>query len=161
MRRKESRLQGPRITAWGSNSYGQTNVPAGLSNIVAVSAGALHSLALKRDGTVVGWGLNASGQTTIPSGQRRVFSINGGQHSSVAIVQGLEITAVRWTNGKLELRFPTFVGERYAVESSSDLAAGSWVALPCSDRTGNGGEAVYTDSRPGAGTAFYRVRLVP
>ena len=38
--------------------------PAGLSNVVAVAAGVGHSLALKKDGTVVAWGENKFGQAT-------------------------------------------------------------------------------------------------
>jgi hypothetical protein len=37
------------VVAWGWNNYGQCNVPAGLSNVVAVAAGGYHSLALKVD----------------------------------------------------------------------------------------------------------------
>jgi alpha-tubulin suppressor-like RCC1 family protein len=54
--------------AWGDNSYGQRNVPPGLSNVVAVAAGAYHSLALKADGTVVAWGDNTYGQRNVPAG---------------------------------------------------------------------------------------------
>jgi hypothetical protein len=36
------------VIAWGYNGYGQTNVPAGLTNVVAVSAGYSHSLAVSR-----------------------------------------------------------------------------------------------------------------
>ncbi|MCL5095995.1 MAG: RCC1 domain-containing protein [Candidatus Omnitrophica bacterium] len=43
------------VVAWGLNDYGQTNVPSGLSNVVAVAAGRTHSSALRSDGTVVGW----------------------------------------------------------------------------------------------------------
>ena len=39
-------------------------MPAGLSNVVAVSAGYGHSLALRRDGTVIGWGNNWLGGAT-------------------------------------------------------------------------------------------------
>ena len=48
----------PEVTAWGSNlayAWGdrdQTNVPSGLSNVVAIAAGADHSLALLRQPTV-------------------------------------------------------------------------------------------------------------
>jgi hypothetical protein len=44
------------VVAWGYNANGQTNVPAGLSNVTAIAAGAGHSMALKQDGTVAVWG---------------------------------------------------------------------------------------------------------
>ena len=45
------------VIAWGSNTYGQTNVPANLSNVTAIAAGAYHALALS-NGTVFAWGYN-------------------------------------------------------------------------------------------------------
>lgn len=42
--------------SWGSNLYGQTNVPAGLSNVISVAAGNTFSFALTRDGTLAQWG---------------------------------------------------------------------------------------------------------
>ena len=47
---------GGRVVAWGSDSYGQSTVPDGLSDVTAIAAGNAHSLALKSDGTVVAWG---------------------------------------------------------------------------------------------------------
>src|SRR5439155_2195795 len=41
------------VAAWGGNASGQTNVPPGLSNVVAMAAGGTHSLALNADGTVL------------------------------------------------------------------------------------------------------------
>jgi hypothetical protein len=38
--------------------------PTGLSNVIAVAAGVGHSLALKKDGTLVAWGGNKFGQAT-------------------------------------------------------------------------------------------------
>ena len=35
------------VTAWGNNDYGQTNVPDGLSGVIAISAGGYHNLALQ------------------------------------------------------------------------------------------------------------------
>jgi alpha-tubulin suppressor-like RCC1 family protein len=51
------------VRAWGENNYGElgngtstnSNVPvqvSGLTNVIAVSGGGYHSLALKNDGTV-------------------------------------------------------------------------------------------------------------
>ena len=56
------------VVAWGSNSAGESTVPAGLTGVVAVAAGEQHSLALKRDGTVVAWGYNSDGQAKVPPG---------------------------------------------------------------------------------------------
>jgi len=50
------------IVVWGASGDGQTNLPGGLTNVVAVSAGARHGLALKADGTVLAWGYNGDNQ---------------------------------------------------------------------------------------------------
>ena len=44
------------VTNWGNNTYGQCNLPAGLTNVVAIAAGGTYSLAATADGAVVGWG---------------------------------------------------------------------------------------------------------
>lgn len=50
------------VVAWGDNAYGQTNVPAGLSNVASVFAGGANngpiSGAVRSNGTVVAWGTN-------------------------------------------------------------------------------------------------------
>jgi alpha-tubulin suppressor-like RCC1 family protein len=58
---------GPEVVAWGDNDSGQTSVPSGLSNVVAIAAGSLHSLALTAKGRVVAWGSNGFNQTDVPS----------------------------------------------------------------------------------------------
>jgi trimeric autotransporter adhesin len=73
------------VVSWGYNLYGQTNTPAGATNVVAIAAGYDHSLALKADGTVIGWGNNASGQTNIPAGATNVVSIAAGSSHSLAL----------------------------------------------------------------------------
>ena len=73
------------MVAWGDNRYGQTNVPSGLTNVVAIASGGYHSLALKGDGTVVVWGWNALGQCNVPSGLTNVVAIAGGDSHSLAL----------------------------------------------------------------------------
>lgn len=53
------------VETWGSESvHRDATAPAELRDVLAVCAGANHTLALKRDGTVVGWGFNSFGQAT-------------------------------------------------------------------------------------------------
>jgi alpha-tubulin suppressor-like RCC1 family protein len=63
------------VVVWGSNNYGQTNVPARLTNVVAIANGGTFALALTANGSVVGWGDNDAGQTSIPTGLSSVTQI--------------------------------------------------------------------------------------
>lgn len=89
-------VTGQRVFSWGLNTSGQTNVPAGLSNSVAIAAGYSHSLALKNDGTIAAWGLNTSGQLTIPGTATNVLSIAAGVVYSLALKS--DGTVAAWGN---------------------------------------------------------------
>ncbi len=97
------------VFAWGYDFYGQlgddaalTNIPtpvliSGLSSVIAISAGADHSLALKSDNTVLAWGKDAFGQlgndaalTNIPTpvaviNATGIIAISAGGESSLAL----------------------------------------------------------------------------
>ncbi|RYG44317.1 hypothetical protein EON79_15130 [bacterium] len=55
-----------KVVAWGDNSYGQLNVPAGLVP-KQVAAGGNYAMALRTDGTVAVWGSDTSGKQNIPA----------------------------------------------------------------------------------------------
>ena len=82
-----------RVVAWGAGApgtsdypnYGQTTVPSGLSNVVAIAAGSFHSLALTAEGWVVAWGHNRFGQTTVPNWLSNVVGIAAGAYYSLAL----------------------------------------------------------------------------
>jgi len=73
------------VVAWGANFSGQTNVPAGLSNVVAVAAGREFNMALKNNGTIVAWGYNEQGQTSFPASLTNVVAIAGGGYHGLAL----------------------------------------------------------------------------
>ncbi len=86
------------VLGWGDNSWGypvgQSTVPAGLSNVVAIASGLYHNLALNADGTVVAWGFDGDGETTVPAGLSNVVAVAcGGYHSLSLKADG---TVVAW-----------------------------------------------------------------
>ncbi|HEX5688448.1 MAG TPA: hypothetical protein VFX76_00500, partial [Roseiflexaceae bacterium] len=55
------------VVGWGENNDGQINIPdSAKSEVIAISAGAYHNLALKSDGSVIAWGSNSGGQLNVP-----------------------------------------------------------------------------------------------
>jgi alpha-tubulin suppressor-like RCC1 family protein len=73
------------VVAWGDNDNGQTNVPPGLTAVVAIAGGGYHNLALQANGTVVAWGNNYFGQTDVPAGLTNVVAIAAGGSHSLAL----------------------------------------------------------------------------
>jgi hypothetical protein len=82
-----------RVVAWGDNSYLQTNVPAGLDNVIAISAGEFHNLALKSDGTVVAWGQSGAGDGSVPAGLSNVVAISAGYSHNLVLKRDGSVVA--------------------------------------------------------------------
>src|SRR5205814_4821394 len=92
------------VVAWGLDDLGQTDVPSGLSNVIAVAASAGHSLALKSGGKVAAWGGSggSNGKNDIPAGLTSVIGIADGLDHSLAIVASppqLLLSNPHWQNG--------------------------------------------------------------
>jgi hypothetical protein len=80
------------LAAWGNNSYGQTNCPAG-TNYSAITAGDFHSVAIRDDGTLVAWGWNQYSQTNCPKGHTYTALAAGYGHSLAILLDPfLDIT---------------------------------------------------------------------
>src|SRR5260221_13495890 len=72
---REVSAAGLPLTAWGYNFWGQSSVPPGLTNLIAMVAGYDHNVVVKSDGTVVAWGESQYGQTNVPPGLADVVAV--------------------------------------------------------------------------------------
>ncbi|MGA2750043.1 MAG: hypothetical protein ABSG59_14820 [Verrucomicrobiota bacterium] len=105
------------VNGWGDNTYGQTTIPAGLTNVVAIAAGYEHSLALKADGTVVAWGDNGYGDTDVPGGLTNVVAIAAGEIHSLALKA--DGTVVAWGDNSFgETTTPTSLSNVVAIAAA-------------------------------------------
>ncbi|HTS17614.1 MAG TPA: glycosyl hydrolase family 28 protein [Verrucomicrobiae bacterium] len=82
------------VVGWGYDGDGEVSMPATLTNVVAVSAGGAHGLALLGDGTVAGWGYDGYGEATPPAGLSNVLAIAAGGYHSLALQS--DGTVVAW-----------------------------------------------------------------
>jgi len=84
---------GGHVQAWGGGTLRETNVPAGLTNVVVIGSGANHGLAVKNDGQVVAWGANNYNQTNVPAGLTNVIEVAGGVQHSLALMANGTVAA--------------------------------------------------------------------
>ncbi|MCL5097021.1 MAG: hypothetical protein M1608_05735 [Candidatus Omnitrophica bacterium] len=95
------------VIGWGwwprpTNSAGDIVLPSSLTNVVALSAGMTHALALKEDGTVVACGSTFGSQGRgVPPGLTDVVAIAAGDYFDVGLRR--DRTVVEWKyDGKWE-----------------------------------------------------------
>ena len=101
---EEALLTAVPVVAWGGGPWmwGNTNLPASLTNAVAVACGSSHNLALKADGTVVAWGGFSSSRANVPADLTDVVAIAAGQAFSLALKADATVASwgesAYWTN---------------------------------------------------------------
>ena len=80
----------------GEKYIGQSTVPIGLQDVESVALGIWHTVALKRDGSVVVWGSNYYGQTNVPPRLKGVVAVAAGSDHNLALKT--DGTVVSWGN---------------------------------------------------------------
>ena len=75
------------VVAKGNDDVGQSSVPEGLRDVIAIASGPYNNLALRADGRVVGWGVPNDPQALANLSQMAAVAI-GERHSLGLIAQG-------------------------------------------------------------------------
>ena len=79
------------VASWGQlDSVGWATATNGMTNIVQVSAGVSHNLALRTDRSIMGWGNSYAGELTIPSNCTNAIDLVAGSSSSAALFPGVK-----------------------------------------------------------------------
>jgi hypothetical protein len=109
------------VVAWGDNTYGETNLPVGLTNIVQLSTWGLHSLALKTNGSVAAWGWNVYGQTNVPTSVTNAAQVAAGVSFSAAL--STNGTIIAWGDNSLgQTNVPAGLTNALQIAAGSDHA---------------------------------------
>lgn len=74
------------VRAWGTNYWGQVNIPDDIGAARQICSSAEHSIALRSDGTVRTWGQNLYGACDIPAGIANVVQIDAGGNHNIALL---------------------------------------------------------------------------
>jgi hypothetical protein len=158
------------VVCWGDNSYGESSVPAGLSNVISIASGWFYNLALKRDGTVVGWGRNEAGQASPPAGLTNVVAIGAAGNRSVALLNTPAARArpVIWwqgsTNrillaGNTTLFVPSVSGslpmvfQWYVNDAPLPIETNRWLVLPSALTNQSGNYSLVVSNSSGSVTS--------
>jgi alpha-tubulin suppressor-like RCC1 family protein len=87
-----------RVIAWGTNNFGQLDVPPGLTNVISIATAPYAAIALTAEGRLVPWGDNRNGQLNIPGGLPPVSAVAlGFSHGNVLLPDS---TVLGWGSGQ-------------------------------------------------------------
>ncbi|GAB5560235.1 MAG: hypothetical protein SynsKO_18820 [Synoicihabitans sp.] len=75
------------VSSWGYDQFGQSTIPTGLAEVVAIDTTGWTSLALRADGTITAWGNNEYGETDVPNLLGPAFALSAETLSGMALVE--------------------------------------------------------------------------
>lgn len=107
------------VTGWGGNYYGQSTAPAWVSNVIAVSSGDKHGIALMTNGTLAAWGDNSQGQCNVPAGLSNVVAVSTGDYHNLALKKDGAVVAWGGFNAYGQCDVPAGLSNVVAVSAGS------------------------------------------
>jgi alpha-tubulin suppressor-like RCC1 family protein len=178
------------VWTWGSNSRGRLGVTGiatsavpiqvpGVSDVVAIAAGAEYNLAMRRDGTMIAWGANGNGQLgdgTLQNRSQILPVLGPGGTGQFNLLQPVPTTFNKLPQGQISLsvasgRAPLTVNAtvRNASDADGTIAGFAWKTSDGQQASGPSASFVFTsggtynidvlirDNAGGVGTARRQV----
>jgi hypothetical protein len=158
-------LKDGRVIVWGSNSFGQADVPAEAnSGVSSIASGVGFNIAIK-EGRVIAWGRNDFGQCVVPpSALSDVAAVAGGDgfmvaiKTSVAVIAGVNPISGPSSGGtRVTIRGQNFSSPAtvtFGGRSATDVTVVSESIIEATTPPGFPGPAMVTVNQ-GSAQAFY------
>ncbi len=106
------------VVAWGARGSLALDLPDGLVDVVDISVGHSHALALRADGEVVAWGGDHFGQIAVPEDLEPALAVAAGLNHSLALLRDGSVRA--WgSNGDRQASPPGFLRDVVAIAAGN------------------------------------------
>jgi hypothetical protein len=106
------------VKVWGLDLSGVACVPDNLNDLIEISAGDSHALALRQNGSIIAWGANWSGQSAPRPDLTNVIAIAAGSSFNVASTADGQVVA--WgDNVQGQCNVPPYLSDTLAVAAGS------------------------------------------
>ncbi|HEY5913432.1 MAG TPA: S8 family serine peptidase [Verrucomicrobiae bacterium] len=121
------------VVLGGDNIFGQAGATLSATNVIAIAAGAYHTLVVRRDGVVLGWGNNSAGQLDVPQSLTNAMAVAGGGAHSLALLENG--TVIGWGDNSAGQATPPAglanvtaiaAGSRHSVALKTDGTLATW-----------------------------------
>jgi hypothetical protein len=139
----------------GDGTFSNTNRPEQIvaGDVIAIAAGAYHSLFLRRDGSLCGMGANFAGW--LGDG-----TYNNTNRAELLLAPYNRISGQLLTNGAMQLSFVGVATANYALDRFASLALPNWIPLATNPATSYGA-LIFTNTPDPTTNNFWRIRSVP
>ncbi len=108
-----------KVYMWGSNFYGQCNVPEDLPPIVELGIGCFHVVALDKNGVLHGWGEQNDGELDFTNDLPRMVSVTARGYQTTALSKSGKVYKWGNSNGGSQDNVPIVLSKSKVIQISN------------------------------------------
>ncbi|HBQ59132.1 MAG TPA: hypothetical protein DD671_05770, partial [Balneolaceae bacterium] len=92
----QEEFKGGDVISWGGDRRGQVSQSPAFDDFIDISAGELHSIALREDVSVVVWGSDRNGQISQSPKENNFIDVSAGSNHNVALTENGKVVYWGW-----------------------------------------------------------------